>query len=114
MYRIINTNGGAEIGVTENPRYIKKSKSGQNIGATKEEAQGIAYKSTPYNLLGTEGIGAEETVILSEYDAGDNVAETARNTGSIAELEDAMCEQDVATDERLAAIEDALCELDKS
>ena len=31
---------------------------------------------------------------------------------AIMELEDALCEQDVATEERLAAIEDALCEID--
>lgn len=31
-----------------------------------------------------------------------------------AELENALCEQDTAAEERLAAIEDALCELDKS
>lgn len=30
-----------------------------------------------------------------------------------AELENALCEQDAAAEERLAAIEDALCELDK-
>jgi len=29
-----------------------------------------------------------------------------------AELEDAMCEMDAATEERFAAIEDALCEMD--
>lgn len=28
------------------------------------------------------------------------------------ELEDALCEQDAATDERIAAIEDALCEIE--
>ena len=94
MYRIINVNGGAEIGITEKPRYIKKSKSGQNIEAPKEEATGIAYKSTPYNLLGTEGVGADDTVLLSEYDAGDNVADTAKNTTSIAELETAICDLD--------------------
>lgn len=32
---------------------------------------------------------------------------------TIAALEDALCEQDAAYDERLATIEDALCELDK-
>lgn len=30
----------------------------------------------------------------------------------VAEIEDAMCEQDMASEERLAAIEDSLCELD--
>ena len=34
--------------------------------------------------------------------------------GAKAELENALCEQDSAVEERLAAIEDALCELDKS
>lgn len=29
-----------------------------------------------------------------------------------AEIEDAMCEQDMASQERLATIEDSLCELD--
>ena len=32
--------------------------------------------------------------------------------GLMAEIEDAMCEQDAANGERLAAIEDSLCELD--
>lgn len=30
----------------------------------------------------------------------------------VAEVEDAMCEQDAANEERLSAIETALCELD--
>lgn len=32
----------------------------------------------------------------------------------VAELEDAMCEQDTANDERLSAVEQALCELDEA
>lgn len=32
--------------------------------------------------------------------------------GLVAEIEDAMCEQDMASEERLAAVEDSLCELD--
>ena len=32
--------------------------------------------------------------------------------GLVAEIEDAMCEQDMESQERLAAIEDSLCELD--
>lgn len=30
----------------------------------------------------------------------------------VAEIEDALCEQDMASQERLATIEDSLCELD--
>lgn len=32
----------------------------------------------------------------------------------VAEMEDAMCEQDIANDDRMSAIEDAICELDKA
>lgn len=32
--------------------------------------------------------------------------------GLVAEIEDAMCEQDTTSEKRMAAIEDALCELD--
>ena len=32
--------------------------------------------------------------------------------GLVAEIEDAMCEQDTTSEKRLAAIEDSLCELD--
>lgn len=32
--------------------------------------------------------------------------------GLVAKIEDALCEQDMASEERMAAIEDSLCELD--
>lgn len=32
--------------------------------------------------------------------------------GLVAGIEDALCEQDMASQERIAAIEDSLCELD--
>ena len=32
--------------------------------------------------------------------------------GLVAEIEDAMCEQDTTSEERMAAVEDSLCELD--
>lgn len=32
--------------------------------------------------------------------------------GLVTEIEDALCEQDMASEERLATIEDSLCELD--
>lgn len=38
------------------------------------------------------------------------LAEQAAKTA--AEVEDALCEQDAATDERVSALEDAVCELD--
>ena len=38
----------------------------------------------------------------------------AQAAKTAAEMEDALCEQDMAADERLAAIEDSLCELDSA
>lgn len=32
--------------------------------------------------------------------------------GLVAGIEDALCERDIASEERMAAIEDSLCELD--
>lgn len=32
--------------------------------------------------------------------------------GLVAEIEDAMCEQDTISEKRMAAVEDSLCELD--
>lgn len=32
--------------------------------------------------------------------------------GLVAEIEDALCEQDAAADERMSTLEDAVCELD--
>lgn len=38
--------------------------------------------------------------------------EKDRLSDRVAEVEDAMCEQDAANEERLSALEDAICELD--
>ena len=83
MHRLINTNGGAEIGVTEKPRFIKKSSTGVYIEAGEQEAEGVAYKGTAYNLQGRTGVGAEETAMLIEFDGGDISAEV-KNTGNVA------------------------------
>lgn len=114
MYRLINTTTGAVLGVVENPRFITRHPEGFFYGVDREKATGVAYKSIPYNLFGTEGVGAEETVLPREFDGGDSVVATARNTAGIAAIENALCEQDAAAEARMAAIEDALCELDKN
>lgn len=78
MYKIINTKNGAVIGCTETPLFIrKKNSTGCFIPATKDMAQGVAYLSTPYNLQGREGVGADDTVILVEVDAGTEADKTA-------------------------------------
>lgn len=41
-------------------------------------------------------------------------AEKDRLPDRVAEVEDAMCEQDAANDERMSNIEQALCDLDEA
>ena len=78
MYKIINANGGAVIGRTETPLFIrKKTSTGCYINATEKDAQGIAFQGTPYNLQGCDGVGATDTVILVEFDAGTEADKTA-------------------------------------
>lgn len=69
MYRI-NTLDGIEVGITETLRYIKVHENGSFVQATDDEAVGIAFKSTPYNLIGHDEIEGADTVIISEFDGG--------------------------------------------
>lgn len=74
MYRIINIETNEVIGATTEVTYIRrKPSSGALIKASPADAQGIAYKSTPYNLSGRDGIGAEVTVVLIEFDAAEEL-----------------------------------------
>lgn len=67
--------------------------------------------------IAREKAEAAATVALTAKDAAELAATSSEESkdataNSVAEMEDALCEQDAATDERLAAIENALCELD--
>lgn len=75
MYRIIKAESGAIIGATEKPRYIYRKSNGCYVETKDENAPGIAFKGVPYNIQDREGVGAEETVILVEFDGGDAVSE---------------------------------------
>lgn len=71
MFEIINQTINQSIGFTDNPRYIYLSPNGSYVQCDEQIAQGIAYKSTPYNLLGREPLNAEiDTVFLREIDTG--------------------------------------------
>ena len=107
MYRLINTENHELIGMTPELHYIRiKPSSGALIQTDVEHAQGVAYKSVPYNLMGKDGVDAEITVLQEEFDITDLIV-------NIPDLENAMCEMDIANEERFNMIEDALCELDK-
>lgn len=97
MYRIIRTSDGAEIGMTEEPVYIRVTDAGNYAPCGQDMAVGVALAGTAYNLLGHSEIAEAETVILSPMDGGNY-----------------MAQRQSAVDERLTAMEDALCELDES
>lgn len=69
MYRIIKIDG-TELGMTDSVNYIKIGASGCFASADKENAIGVAYQSTPYNLLGHNDIDGADTVIVSVADGG--------------------------------------------
>ena len=69
MYRIIKTDG-TELGITDQVTYIKFGANGCFTNATVEDAIGVAFNSTPYNLFGHDEIEEADTVIVSQIDGG--------------------------------------------
>ena len=74
MFKITNIDG-AYIGSTESLGYIRVGSSGDYILTDLDHATGIAYCGTPYNLFGYDEIPDTDTVILSEFDGGEQIAE---------------------------------------
>lgn len=74
MYHVIKD--GVVIGSTEEPRYIAMGVNGAYQQVDEKDAQGLAFSSTPYNLLGLEPMDEDlETVSLNEVDTGTVVQE---------------------------------------
>ena len=96
MYQIINVENGKVIGCVSEPNYIRlKEETGCFVSAKKpEDRQGIAFQSVAYNLSGTAGVGAPETVVLSEFDAATVIVEVPEIKEAVALIEDALCELD--------------------
>lgn len=85
MFRIIRTNDGESLGMTEAPTYIKQAENGCFVLCPEPEASGVAFAGTPYRLLGREApVGMEglETVMVKETDAGAEIVK-ATATGGI-------------------------------
>ena len=62
MYRII-TLDGTELGMTDSVLYIKITASGSFV----------AFRSTPYNLVGHSDIEGADTVVVATVDGGEKV-----------------------------------------
>lgn len=86
MYRIININTGDVIGMVDEVFYVRrKESSGSLVKANPSNAEGIAYRSVPYNLSGRDGVGAEITVVVNEFDGAEemqNMQDMIANTNN--------------------------------
>ena len=63
MNKIVKSNG-TELGVTDSVLFIRVSAEGTYIEATEEEAVGVAFDGTAYNLPGHSEIEGADTVAL--------------------------------------------------
>ena len=83
MYKIIKVKDGSTVGSAEKIFFIKKKEStGCYVATDEKSAQGVAYQGTAYNIQGRDGVGADDTVFLIEYDAG---AESDKTAAILAE-----------------------------
>lgn len=85
MYTITKTNGDV-LGITESPTYIKLHPNGGFTLAGEADAIGVAYRSTPYNLMGHNAIDGADTVIVSMMDGGNAAEAVSLMLGGLHEL----------------------------
>ena len=87
MYKLILEKNGELLGYTEHPDWIKQNKDGNIVPARKNEAQGVAYNSTPYNLLWGK-IPDLDIVLIHEEDTGRLFEQLKANQDYIAIMSD--------------------------
>lgn len=71
MFKIIKD--GETIAITEKLHFIKQDGNGIYKSCSEKEAQGVAVKNTPYNLVGREAMNGCATVSVMEIDAGAHI-----------------------------------------
>lgn len=71
MYKVIKN--GVEIAITDELTFIKQTADSVFVLCTEDEAQGVAVRNTPYNLLGRGGMTDCETVVVAKVDGGEHI-----------------------------------------
>lgn len=121
MYAILS--GGLLISLCDKPRYIRKNeKNGVYIESTKEDSIGISVHGNLYNFTGKNSIPDAPEAIIVQGDVAEYVFHNQTRiinneesaNAAIIEMENALCDIDTHTVERLSILEDALCELDST
>ncbi len=84
MYKILSTDG-TQIAVTEEIRYIRKHSNGAYVQTDADTAEGVAVNGTAYSIIGQEPLdGAEETVIIREFDGASALIEAEAKLAYLA------------------------------
>lgn len=118
MYKIIKTDGTV-LGLVETVIYIKKHPTNNcYTNATEMDATGVAYNSTPYNLIGHNEIENTDTVIVSLVDGGNEIGglkeKDAEQTDHLAEVDEIaidLYEQNLALENINAEQDEAIIEI---
>lgn len=82
MYKIVGA-GGAQLGYTEKPTYIRKAKNGSYVICGEADATGIAHNGTPYHLFGREVLDELDDVMVVRMDGGAVSSDVETLLGSI-------------------------------
>ena len=113
---------GKIISICEKPIYVKKHDSLDiyvrcNASEAIGISAGVGEDGGIYNLPGRNDIPDAPEAFVRDDDNREYFfnahSQADKATKDIINVEDAMCEGELATDERISAIEDVLCELDK-
>lgn len=113
---------GKVISICEKPVYVKKHRELDlyvrcNVDEAIGVSAGLGENAGIYNLPGRDDIPDAPVAFVTDDSDGQYIynsyAQADKATNDIVTVENAMCESEVATDERISAIEDVLCELDK-
>lgn len=100
MVKIISE--GATIALCDAPHYIRlKAETGAYVGATQEDAQGIAVLGEPYNLPGHDEI---TRTVLKNEETGETETVTAPEA-YVVEVDGG--EISFAQDEKIAEVDEA-------
>ena len=101
-------------------RNVKLSEDNAFVQTDAENAIAVAVRGELYNINGKEEVPDRPSAIIKETDGATFVFEqslklsAAEDTmnGRFISAEEAMCEIDLNTDNRMTAIEEAMCEMD--
>ncbi len=76
MHRIINSETGDCLGVTDSPVFVRPHENGCFVLCPEPEAQGISFAGTVYQLQDRPSMGGTEVVVMLEaMDAGAALAD---------------------------------------